>query len=153
MTISKFVLNKINFDNYKLCDLYTSCFMQLVSMSKISILTHAPASIVSVIQSNNTTFKTLVDLCKWKRCNVWIIRNSICYHIGENPPTHIIDGSTILPWSGQEYISHYHVTQPLYALSHYKVEDLKQIAMKLNIPISKTKKQLYSDIESFIKID
>jgi hypothetical protein len=39
----------------------------------------------------------------------------------------------------------------MYAMSHYKVDELKLIATNLDIPISKTKKQLYTDI--ILKID
>jgi len=150
MRTSKFVLNKSNFDNCKSCDLYTQLFLEISGMRKIEVLTYAPTSIVQNIEHGTTTLKTLVDLCKWKKCNIWIIRKSVCYLIGVNPPSHIVDNEKIIPWADQDYSSLYHVSQPLYALSHYKLDDLKQIALKLNIPISKTKKQIYSDIESFI---
>jgi hypothetical protein len=153
MKVPKFVLNKTNFDNYKSCDLYTKLFLEVSGLRKIEVLNYAPTSIVQHIEQNATTLKTFVDLCKWKNYNVWVIQKTVCYHIGTDVPTHIIDNDKVIPWSGQEYSSHYHVTHPLYALSHYKLDDLKQIANKLNIPISKTKKQIYSDIESFIKID
>ena len=153
MTISKFVLNKINFDNYKMCDPYTSCFMHMTGLTKIHILNHAPKSITTKIETNTTTLTTLIKLCKWKKCNVWILHNNVCHPIGNYPPTHIIDQCTVIPWNNQEYKEYYHTTKPLYALSHYKLDDLKTIAMKLKIPIAKTKKEIYSDIESFIKID
>ena len=153
MKISKFILNKINFDNYKLCDTHTQCFMNITSLTKINILKNAPKSITSIIESNNTTITTFIKLCKWKKCNVWVLHNNVCHPIGEYPPTHIVDNCTIIPWNNQEYKEYYHTVKPLYALSHYKLNDLKTIATQLNIPIAKTKKQIYSDIESFIKID
>jgi len=153
MKISKFVLNKSNFDNYKSCDPYTKCFLELTKLRKIHVLSDAPSSIVTAIETNTTTLKTLVDLCKWKKCNVWIIKNYICYPIGSNPPTHIIENNTVIPWEGQLYSNHYHVTQSLYALSHYKLDELRSIANKMHIHVSKTKKQIYNDIQTIIKID
>jgi hypothetical protein len=149
MKISKFVLNKINFENYKLRDKYLDCFMNLTSITKIDILANAPRSIVQDIESNTITLNTFIQLCKWKKCNVWVLDKCV-YPIGTYPPTHIIDNNEIIPWEGQEYLEYYHATHPLYALSHYKLKDLQDIASKLNIPISKTKKQIYSDIQSNI---
>lgn len=153
MRIPKFVLNKSNFDNYKSCDLYTQLFLDLTEMRKIDVLTYAPTSIVQHIEHDTTTLKTLVDLCKWKKCNVWIIKDFVCYPIGYQTPTHIIENQKVVPYESQTYETHYHVKQPLYALSHYKLDELRTIAKQLHIPVSKTKKQIYSDIESIIKID
>jgi hypothetical protein len=153
MKISKFVLNKSNFDNYKSCDSYTKCFLELTGLRKINILTVAPKSIVHAIESNTTTLKTLFDLCRWKKINIWIIKDYICYSIGSHPPTHIIENNSVIPWEGQTYETHYHANKPLYALSHYKLDELKAIARQLHIPVSKTKKQIYSDIQTIIKID
>ena len=148
MKISKFVLNKINFDNYKLRDPYLDCFINLTSTTKIDILANAPKTIVDDIEST-ITLNTFIRLCRWKKCNVWVVDNCI-YRIGSYPPTHIIDNHQIIPWEGQEYLEYYHVTHPLYALSHYKLKDLQDIAIKLTIQVSKTKKQIYSDIQSNI---
>ena len=153
MKVTKFVLNKSNFDNYLYCDPYTKSFLELSGLRKINILNSAPTSIVHTIESNKTTLKTLIDLCKWKKCNVWIIKDHMCYPIGNHPPTHIFENNTVLPWEGQIYADHYHITKPLYALSHYKLDELKSIANQLHIPVSKTKKQIYSDIQTIIKID
>ena len=152
MKISKFVLNKSNFDNYKSCDSYIKCFLEITGLRKIHVLTTAPRYIVHSIETNTPTIKTLIDLCKWKKCNVWIIKDYICYPIG-NSPSHIIENNTVLPWENQTYPNHYHVTRPLYALSHYKLDELRGIAQRLHIPVSKTKKQIYSDIQMIIKID
>ena len=149
MKISKLVLNKTNFDNYKLRDKYIECFMSITSIHKIDILANAPKKIVEDIESNTITLSTFIELCKWKKCNLWVIDKCV-YPIGSYPPTHIIDNYEIIPWEGQEYMEYYHATHPLYALSHYKLKDLQEIAIKLNIPVSKTKKQLYSDIQSNI---
>jgi hypothetical protein len=153
MKISKFVLTKSNFDNYLYCDPYTNSFLELTGLRKINILNRAPKSIVQRIESNTTTLKTLIDLCTWKKCNVWIIHEHICYPVGVYPPTHIIEKNNVIPWEGQLYADHYHVTKPLYALSHYKLDELRAIANQLHIPVSKTKKQIYSDIQTIIKID
>lgn len=153
MKVPKFVLNKSNFDNYMYCDAYTKCFLEMTGLRKITILNSAPPSIVHVIETNTTTLKTLMELCKWKKCNVWIINDHVCYPIGNSPPTHIIENNTVISWEGQLYETHYHVTKPLYALSHYKLDELRAIANQLHIPVSKTKKQIYSDIQSIIKID
>jgi hypothetical protein len=152
MKISKFVLNKSNFDNYKSCDSYTKCFLEITGLRKIHVLTNAPSYIVHAIETNTTNLKTLIDLCKWKKCNVWIIKDYICYPFGSNP-THIIENNTVIPWENQTYPNHYHATRPLYALSHYKLDELRSIAQQLHIPISKTKKQIYNDIQMIIKID
>jgi hypothetical protein len=153
MKISKFVLTKSNFDNYLYCDPYTKSFLEITGLRKINILNVAPKSIVHDIESNTTTIKTLIDLCKWKKCNVWIINDHVCYPVGAYPPTHIIESNVVKPWEGQLYTNHYHVTRPLYALSHYKLDELRAIAKQLHIPVSKTKKQIYSDIQTIIKID
>lgn len=153
MKVSKFVLNKSNFENYFFCDPYTKCFLNITGMRKIHVMHLAPKCIVDAIESNKTSLKTLIDLCKWKKCNVWIIHNYICYPIGLSPPTHIIENNIIIPWEGQTYDTHYHVSHPLYALSHYKLDELRAIASQLHIPVSKTKKQIYSDIQTIIKID
>jgi hypothetical protein len=152
MKVPKFVLNKSNFDNYLYCDPYTNSFLEVTGLRKINILITAPTSIVHAIESNTTTLKTLIDLCKWKKCNVWIIKDHICYPIGNDPPTHIVENNTVLRWDGQPYENHYHVTRPLYALSHYKLDELRAIAKQLHIPVSKTKKQIYSDIQTIINV-
>ena len=152
MKVTKFVLNKSNFDNYMYCDPYTKCFLEITGLRKINILNIAPTSIVQSIETNETTLKTLMDLCKWKKCNVWIIKDHICYPIGNDPPTHIVENNTVFPWEGQMYETHYHLTKPLYALSHYKLDELRAIAKQLHIPVSKTKKQIYSDIQTIINV-
>ena len=148
MNLSKFVLNKINFESNKLHHPYLDLFQQLVPIQKNSILHDAPHKIRKYI-SNEITLRTFIQLCIWKQCNIWIIHNNICFHIGSFPPTHIID-QTIQLWSNQ-LDTYQHVIYPMYAISHYKIEELKTIATNLDIPISKTKKQLYSDI--ILKID
>ena len=153
MKVPKFVLNKSNFDNYLYCDPYTTLFLQLTGLRKIHILHCAPTSIIHAIEANTTTLKTLIDLCKWKKCNVWIIKEHTCYPIGNHPPSHIIENNNVIQWEGQTYETYYHVTKPLYALSHYKLDELKTIAKQLQISVSKTKKEIYSDIQTIIKID
>jgi hypothetical protein len=153
MKVSKFVLNKSNFDNYLHCDTYTKSFLELTGLRKVNVLICAPTSIVNAIETNTTTLKTLIELCKWKKCNVWVIKEHICYPVGSHPPTHIIENNRVIPWEGQTYETHYHVTKPLYALSHYKLDELKTMAKQLHIPVSKTKKEIYSDIQTIIKID
>jgi hypothetical protein len=153
MKIPKFVLNKSNFDNYLYCDPYTKCFLELTGLRKVHILSTAPTTIVQAIESNNTTLKTFIDLCKWKKCSVWIIKDYLCYPIGNHPPTHVVVNNTLIPWDGQPYENYYHVTKPLYALSHYKLDELKSIAKQMHIPVAKTKKEIYSDIQTIIKID
>lgn len=153
MKISKFVLNKSNFDNYKSCDPYTKCFLEITGLRKINILTVAPKSIVHTIETNTTTLKTFIELCRWKKCNIWIIKDYLCYPMGTHPPTHVVENNTVIPWEGQLYENHYHLSKPLYALSYYKLDELKMIAAQLHIPVSKTKKQIYSDIQTIIKID
>jgi len=148
MNLSKFVLNKINFESTKLNHSYLDLFQQLVPIKKNSIVHDSTYKIRKDI--NNITLKTFIQLCIWKKCNLWIIHNHICFHIGTFPPTHIVD-QTILPWSNQLYDMYQHVVYPMYAISHYKVEELKIIATNLDIPISKNKKQLYADI--ILKID
>jgi len=149
MKISKFVLNKINFDNYKLHNKFVDSFINLTSTTKIDILANAPRKIVQDIELNAVTLNTFIQLCKWKKCNIWVIDRCV-YPIGNYPPTHVIDNDQLIPWEGQLYDKYYHATHPLYALSHYKLKDLQDIANKLNIPVSKTKKQIYSDIQSNI---
>jgi hypothetical protein len=147
--MSPFVLNKINFDTYKSSDLYTSCFMKIVPIRKIQLLHESPYFISNDIQQNNVTMTTLFRLCKWKKCNVWIIINYICYHIGDFPPTHVIENNKVLNWNPDlSYSNHYHIIHPMYALSHYKVNELREIAYKLHISVeNKTKQQLYKNIQ------
>jgi hypothetical protein len=148
MNLSKFVLNKINFESTKLHHPYLDLFQQLVPIQKHSIVHDSPYKIRK--DMGNITLRTFIQLCIWKNCNVWIIHNHICFHIGTFPPTHIVE-QTILPWSNQLYEQYHHVVYPLHAVSHYKVEELKIIATNLDVPISKNKKQLYADI--ILKID
>jgi hypothetical protein len=149
MNLSKFVLNKINFESTKIHHSYLDLFQQLVPIQKNSIVHDSPHKIRNDI-GNDITLRTFIQLCIWKNCNVWIIHNHICFHIGTFPPTHVVE-KTILPWSNQLYDNHHHVVYPMHAISHYKVEELKIIATNLDVPISKNKKQLYTDI--ILKID
>jgi hypothetical protein len=146
MNLSKFVLNKTNFDCYKSSDPIMDCFVQLSSCRKVQIMYSVPFQLYHDILHNKTTISTLVQLCKHKQLNVWILHESQCIHVGTYPPTHVVDHLTILKWEGQTYDNYYHNILPLYALSHYKKEELCKIAKALNIPISKTKNQLYNDI-------
>ena len=148
MNLSKFVLNKINFESTKLHHPYLDLFQQLVPIQKNSILHDSPHKLQKDI-GPTITLRTFIQLCIWKKCNVWIIHNRICFHVGTFPPTHIVD-QTILQWSNQLYENYQHVVYPMYAISHYKVDELKVIATNLDIPIT-NKKQLYADI--ILKID
>jgi len=149
MNLSKFVLNKINFEFNKLHDPYIELFQQIVPIPKSSILHDSPYKIVCDLKTG-ITLRTFIQLCIWKKCNLWIIHNQICFHIGTFPPTHIVD-QTIIPWSNQPYSTHCHVVYPLHAVSHYKLDELKTIATQLKIPISKLKKQIYEDIIELIE--
>ena len=146
MNLSKFVLNKTNFDCYRTTDFYTDCFIKLFPCRKIQLVYSTPFQISQDILHNTTTISTLLYLCKLNKLNVWIVHENQCIHVGVYPPTHIIDKLTILKWEGQSYESCYHDISPMYALSHYSVIDLRKIATQLKIPISKTKKEIYNDI-------
>ena len=146
MNLSKFVLNKTNFDYYKTHDPVADCLSQLSSCGKGQLLYSVPYALAQDLLHNTTTPSTLVRLCKYKQLNVWILHESQCVHVGTYPPTHIVDQLTLVKWKGQTYDTYYHNILPLYALSHYKKEELCTIARALNIPISKTKNQLYNDI-------
>ena len=150
MKLSKFCLNRINFDCTKLSNDYISCFQQLVSIQKIAILHDVPCKIAKDIKLNTITLRTLIHLCIWKNCNVWIVINNLCFKIGSSPPSHIIHNNMVIPWVDQVY-NYYFVLYPIHSLSYYKMDDLKQIAENLNLPISKTKKQLYNDIINLIE--
>jgi hypothetical protein len=145
MNLSKFVLNKTNFECYRTEDPFTNCFIKLVPCRKINLVYSTPFQIAQDILHNRSTISTLLYLCKSNKLNIWIVHENQCIHVGAHPPTHIVDNLTILKWEGQSYDTCYH-DGPLYALSHYSVPDLRKIAIQLNIPISKTKKQIYNDI-------
>jgi hypothetical protein len=145
MNLSKFVLNKTNFDYYKTHDPVVDCFLQLSSCRKGQLLYSVPYVLAQDLL-HTTTISTLVQLCKHKKLNVWILHENQCIHVGTYPPTHVVDNLTLVKWTGQTYDTYYHNILPLYALSHYKKEELCKLAKMLNIPISKTKIQLYNDI-------
>ena len=146
MNLSKFVLNKTNFECYRTEDPFINCFIQLVPCRKINVVYSTPFQISQDILHNRSSISTLLYLCKSNKLNVWIVHDNQCIHVGIHPPTHIIDNLNILKWEGQSYDMCYHDMGPLYALSHYSVADLRKIATQLKIPISKTKKQIYNDI-------
>jgi hypothetical protein len=149
MKTSPFVLNKVNFDTYTSNDVYTSCFMKIVPIRRLQLVHDTPYSISNDIQQHKTSLSTLIRLCKWKRCNVWIVTETICYHIGEFPPTHVVEDNTVIEWNHQVYVNHYHILHPMYALSHYKLNDLRTIALSMKMPIEKkTKQHLYEEIQS-----
>jgi len=131
---SKFVLNKTNVDQYTRPSL-TSCMMV----------------IHPVMNPPMFTWNSLQTWCDEHKVSICIIQGNHYYQIGATP-THIIYNNCVEPMKD---LSTYFKVYPLYALSHYSLPELQGIATKLQIPLSKTRKQIYEDIRKEIqyKID
>jgi hypothetical protein len=70
------------------------------------------------------------------------------FQYGTNP-THMIRNCVVEHMSD---LSDYFIVYPLYALSHYSLPELKKMAIQLQLPLSKTRKQIYEDIQKEIQI-
>ena len=76
----------------------------------------------------------------------WLIVGRVCYHYGE--PAYIIHNNVVLTNVARKYDGFFHVEnvkKPLYAISHYSLCELKEMAEKLMIPVG-TKTLMYASI-------
>lgn len=85
----------------------------------------------------------------------WTIINRICYHNHEDP-VYIIHNHIVLDATNvikTRYESYFHVfpkKKKLYAASHYSINELKDIASRLLLPVEGSKNQLYASISERI---
>ena len=110
----------------------TSCMMSIVPNTYIPDLSYA----------------MLPNICQKYNISICVVRNHHYFQYGTNP-THIICDCVVEPMKD---LSDYFKVYPLYALSHYSLSDLKNMATQLRIPLSKTRKQIYEDIQKEIQI-
>ena len=85
----------------------------------------------------------------------WTIHGRICYH--DHPdPTYIIhhavpvEATEAKEWF-EEYVHVYPDKKTLYAMSHYSLMELKELAQKLAISDEGKKKELYERIQNEFK--
>ena len=76
----------------------------------------------------------------------WKIRGRICYHFGD---PHFIEHNHVILHTPADYDDYYHF-KPLYAVSHYSLAELKDIATRLCLPHGK-KQVMYDSISDYIK--
>jgi hypothetical protein len=81
----------------------------------------------------------------------WQIRGKVCYHHHENPE-YVIHNH--IPLRPMDYHNNYfHVTnikKPLYAMSHYTIDELRAISMQLGITPNGTKLKIYNVIYGYM---
>lgn len=125
---SKFVFNKTNFDRYTTPNL-SSCI-----------------ALIHPFISTIVTLENIESICTQYNISLCLIRNHHYFQFGKNP-THIIRNFKV---ELMHDLSEFKV-YPLYSLSHYSLPELRNIATTLQIPISKTRKQIYEDIQQEIQ--
>jgi len=111
-------------------------------------LTSCIMSIVPNTYIHDLSYSTLPIICEKHNISICLVRNHHYFQYGKNP-THIIRNCVVEPMCD---LSDYFKVYPLYALSHYSLPELKKMATQLQIPLSKTRKQLYEDIQKEIQI-
>ena len=83
----------------------------------------------------------------------WIVDGRFCYKSPD--PTFIIHNHVVVEATEdakKRYESYFQVTKkPLYAMSHYTLAELKDMATRLELPIEGTKKSLYTSLEERIQ--
>ena len=83
----------------------------------------------------------------------WIVDGRFCYKAPD--PKFIIHNHVVVEATDdakKRYESYFHATKkPLYAMSHYTLADLKDVATRLELPTEGTKKSLYTSIEERIQ--
>ena len=83
----------------------------------------------------------------------WNVKNRVCYHYGENPE-YILHNEVVLNTSMKYmYDSYLHVNpkKPLYCISHYTVDVLKDMCIRLNKPVG-LKQKMYDEIKKEIEL-
>ncbi len=111
-------------------------------------LTSCIMSIVPSTYVHDITFTNLSSACQQYDISICLVRNHHYFQYGTTP-THIIHNNVVEPMRD---LSDYFKVYPLYSLSHYSLPQLKTMATQLQIPLSKTRKQIYEDIQKEIQI-
>ena len=81
----------------------------------------------------------------------WQIYGRICYHHDETP-TYILHNNIVMN-NTTLYDDYLHITnikKPLYAITHYKLSEIQDMAKRLHLPQG-TKPEMYKQIASYIQ--
>ena len=126
-----------------------SCKLRILKITKVSFEE-------DLLYSKSIKLSTLKVLCYYNNLSVIIIKNKCYYHfdfggecyvLNNNKYEHVIDTKSI-DIIKTTYFLLERLDNLLYAISHYKLADLKIICKKLDISLTglKLKKQLYDSI-------
>lgn len=104
----------------------------------------------------NTLKNPTMEECK-KRigdASYWTIRGRICYHDHEKPMYIIhhnipVEASDALEWY-KDFLHVYPDKKTLYAMSHYSLSELKELAQKVEVSMEGKKKDIYDRIQHYV---
>jgi hypothetical protein len=84
--------------------------------------------------------------------NYWLVKNRICYHYCSDPEFifhNQIPLTKSMKYMYEDYL-HVDAKKPLYCMSHYSVDELKDMCTRMHQPIG-LKKQMYEIIKKEIE--
>jgi hypothetical protein len=84
----------------------------------------------------------------------WTIRGRICYHDHEEPQYIIhhnipVEARDALEWY-KDFLHVYPDKKTLYAMSHYSLSELKELAQKVEVSTEGKKKDIYDRIQMYL---
>ena len=96
-----------------------------------------------------------MDACKARIGDApyWTVHGRICYH-DHVEPVYIIHNTIPIEAEKEWFVDYVHVypdKKTLYAMSHYSLTELKELAKKLDISEEGKKKELYERIQNEFK--
>ena len=107
----------------------------------------------SIFVFNKTNFDYFKSPMKPLSEKYWLVKNRVCYHYCSDPEFifhNQIPLSKSMKYMYEDYL-HVDAKKPLYCISHYSVDELKDMCMRLHHP-SGLKKQMYDSIKKEIEV-
>ncbi len=108
----------------------------------------------NLLNESLLSYESLHLICIMHQCRICIYNDEIILQLGIDGPVHYIRDFKTTVRPDKDLYEIKHIYKPIKAVSGYKSDELKQIALQLNIEIS-TKQKMYDSIfekiNSFIK--